>query len=103
MMVMFGNPQKLEIHPWQAANEMTVSMPFTWATDTWYRMKLRVENRPNGTTLVQGKVWPRGETEPAAWTIEKVDTIGHRQGSPGIYGDGYSDIFYDNIRVYKNR
>ncbi len=34
-------------------------------------MKMRVENRADGTTLVQGKVWPGGEAEPTAWTIQK--------------------------------
>jgi hypothetical protein len=103
VMVLFGNPQKLEIHPWQAADEMSVIQDFAWEIDVWYTMKLRVENQPNGTTRVRGKVWKRGEPEPAAWTIEKVDTIGHRQGAPGVYGDGYSDIFYDNLKVYRNR
>jgi hypothetical protein len=103
VMVLFGNGQKLELHPWQAADGMTVRVPFEWATDTWYRMKLRVENRPDSTTLVQGKVWPTGEPEPAAWTIEKVDTIGHREGAPGIYADGISDVFFDNLRVYRNQ
>ena len=103
MMVLFGGPQRLEIHPWQAANEMTVAMPFTWEPNVWYRMKLRVENQPGGTTLVQGKVWPRAEPEPADWTIEKVDTIGHREGAPGLYADGYADIFFDNFRVYRNQ
>jgi hypothetical protein len=103
MMVLFGNGQRIELHPWQAADEMTVRVPFTWERDTWYRMKLRVENRPDGTALVRGKVWPRGQPEPAAWTIEKVDRIPHRNGSPGLYADGIADITWDNVRVYGNR
>lgn len=102
MMVLFGNSQKLELHPWQAADEMTVRVPFEWDVDTWYRMKLRVEPRDDGTTLVQGKVWPAAEPEPAAWTVEKVDTIGHRQGAPGLYGDGIADLNFDNLRVFPN-
>lgn len=102
-LVLFGNGQKLELHPWQAADEMTVRKPFKWAVDTWYRMKLRVDNRPDGTTLVRGKVWPTTESEPEAWTIEKVDTIPHRTGSPGLYGDGISELYFDNVRVYSNR
>jgi outer membrane protein assembly factor BamB len=101
-LVLFGNGQKLELHPWQAADEMTVRMPFKWAADTWYRMKLRVDNRPDGTTLVRGKVWPTGESEPAAWTIEKLDKVPHRLGSPGLYGDGISELYFDNVKVYKN-
>ncbi len=102
VMVLFGNSQHLELHPWQAADEMTVRVPFKWDVNAWYRMKLRVENRPNGTTLVQGKVWPTGQPEPAAWTITKTDTIPHRKGAPGLYGDGISDIHFDNVRVYRN-
>lgn len=104
VLMMFGNNQKIELQPWQAANEMTVSVEkFTWPVDTWYRMKLRVENRADGTTLVQGKVWPRDQAEPAAWTIEKVDRIPHRSGAPGLYGDGISDVFFDNFKVYRNQ
>ena len=102
ILMLFGNGQKLELQPWQAADEMTVRVPFEWAVDTWYRMKLRVEQRPDGTALVQGKVWKTGEAEPAAWTIEKVDRIAHRNGSPGLYGDGISNVFFDNFKVYGN-
>ena len=103
VMVLFGNAQKIELHPWQAAEQMTVRMPYEWAVNTWYHMKLRVENHPDGKTLVRGKVWPTGQPEPSAWTIEKLDTIPHRNGSPGLYGDGISDVHYDNFKVYKNQ
>jgi outer membrane protein assembly factor BamB len=102
-LVLFGNGQKLELHPWQAADEMTVRIPFTWDADTWYRLKLRVDNQANGTTLVRGKVWRAGEPEPTAWVIEKTDTIPHRSGSPGVYGDGIAEVYFDNLKVYKNQ
>ena len=102
-LVLFGNAQKLELHPWQAADEMTVRVPFEWAPNTWYRMKLRVDSQANGTTLVRGKVWPVGQPEPAAWTIQKTDRIPHVKGSPGVYGDGISDVMFDNLRVYRNQ
>ena len=102
-LVLFGNEQIMELHPWQAADEMTVQVPFEWAANTWYHMKFRVENRSDGTTLAQGKVWKTGDPEPAKWTIEKIDKIGHKQGAPGLYGDGISDLQFDNIKVYKNQ
>jgi outer membrane protein assembly factor BamB len=102
-LVMFGNGQKIELHPWQAADEMTVRVPFTWDADKWYRMKLRVDQLPDGNARVRGKVWPASDAEPAAWTIQKIDTIPHRMGSPGIYGDGISEIYFDNVKVYKNQ
>lgn len=103
IMTLFGNAQKLELHPWQAADEMTVRVPFEWAADTWYRMKLRVENLADGNVHVRGKVWPAADPEPEAWTIEKIDTIGHTHGAPGIYADGISDVYFDNVKVYRNQ
>jgi outer membrane protein assembly factor BamB len=102
-LVLFGNGQKLELHPWQAADEMTVRLPFKWDANKWYRMKLRVDNQSNGTALVRGKVWPTGEPEPQAWTIEKTDKIPHTEGSPGIYGDGISELYFDNLTVYPSK
>lgn len=102
-LVLFGNGQKLELHPWQAADEMTVLVPFKWDANAWYRMKLRVDNQADGTTLVRGKVWPAAEAEPEAWTIEKVDRIPHVEGAPGLYADGISDVYFDNFRVYPNQ
>jgi hypothetical protein len=78
-------------------------VPFAWKPDTWYHLKLRVENQPNGVTLARGKVWPKGEPEPAAWTVEKVDKLGHRMGSPGLYADPNSEVYFDNLKVTANQ
>jgi hypothetical protein len=102
-LVLFGNAQKLELQPWQAAAARSVSVPFAWKPDTWYHVKFRVENRAGGVTLAQGKVWPKGEAEPAAWTVEKADPIGHRQGSPGLYADPSSEVYFDNLKVTANQ
>jgi hypothetical protein len=102
-LVLFGNGQKLELHPWQAADEMTVRVPFAWDADKWYRMKLRVDHQADGTARVRGKVWPSADPEPAAWTVEKIDKIPHRMGSPGLYADGISDMYFDNIKVSKSQ
>jgi outer membrane protein assembly factor BamB len=102
-LVLFGNGQKLELHPWQAADEMTVRVPFAWDADKWYRMKLRVDHQADGAARVRGKVWPSADPEPAAWTVEKIDRIPHRMGSPGLYADGISDMYFDNVKVYKSQ
>jgi hypothetical protein len=109
-MVLFGNHQRLELQPWQPETERTVRVPFTWEKDTWYVMKLEVQTLDGGKVRARGKVWKKGEAEPAAWTIERVDPIGNLKGSPGLYADamnaapqGGSEIYYDNIRVYPNK
>jgi len=109
-LALFGTHQRLELQSWQPETARTVVVPFAWKPDTWYHMKLRVENLPDGTTRARGKVWLRGEPEPDAWIIEKVDKMPNRKGSPGLYGDAPShanaeqraEIFYDNIKVTPN-
>jgi outer membrane protein assembly factor BamB len=103
VLVLFGNAQKLEIAPWQPETARTASVPFAWKADTWYRMKLMVENLPDGKVRARGKVWPAGEAEPAAWTIEHIDSIPNRQGSPGIYGNALAEIYFDNLKVTANK
>ena len=101
-LVLFGNHQRLELQPWQAEPKRTVEVPFKWTKDTWYRLKLRVENLPNGAVRAQGKAWPANEPEPTAWTIEKIDPVGNREGSPGLYADAPNEVYFDNIKVTKN-
>lgn len=102
-LVLFGNAQKLELQPWQANPARTIEVPFAWKPMTWYRVKLRVENQPDGTTRLQGKAWPAADPEPAAWTIDHVDRMPHRQGAAGIYADASTDLYFDNIEVTPNK
>ncbi|HZB46457.1 MAG TPA: hypothetical protein VE360_14475, partial [Pyrinomonadaceae bacterium] len=101
-LTLYGNAQRLSIEPWQPEVQRTVSVPFEWKKDTWYRMKLRVENLPDGKVRARGKVWPAGSPEPEAWTIEKVDALPNRVGAPGIYGNALAEIYFDNLKVYAN-
>ncbi len=103
VLVLYGNSQKLDIEPWQPEIHRTASVPFAWNKDTWYRMKLQVENLSDGKVRVRGKVWRTGENEPAAWTIEKLDPIPNRQGAPGLFGNAIAEIYFDNLKVYANK
>ncbi len=102
-LVLYGNGQTLRIEEWQPETARTVTVPFTWKVGTWYRMKFTVENLPDGKVRARGKVWPVGEAEPAAWTIERIDPIGNHQGSPGIFGNAPAEIYFDNLKVYQNK
>jgi outer membrane protein assembly factor BamB len=101
-LVLFGNNQRLELEPWQPEIKRTASAPFAWKADTWYRLKLRVENLPDGTVRARGKAWPSLEPEPEAWLLDRVDPIGNRQGSPGVYADAPYEVFFDNLSVVPN-
>ena len=103
VLTLYGNSQSLHIEPWQPEIGRTAKIPFAWKPDTWYRMKLSVENLPDGKVRARGKVWAVGETEPAAWMIERIDPIPNRQGAPGIFGNALAEISFDNIKVYSNK
>ena len=107
-LVLFGNHQRLELQPWQPEVERTVKVDYKWNPNAWYTMKLEVQSMGGGRVRARAKVWPKGETEPAAWTIERIDPIGSLKGAPGLYADapsqagGGSELYYDNIKVFKN-
>ncbi len=108
-LVLFGSHQRLELQPWQPETTRTQRVEYKWEKDKWYTMKLEVQNLDKGRVRARGKVWPKGEAEPGAWTIERIDPIGNVKGSAGIYSDapsnpaGGSEIYYDNIKVYRNK
>ncbi len=103
VLTIYGNAQTLHIEPWQPETKRTVSVPFAWKPDTWYRLKLEVQNLPDGKTRARGKAWLATEPEPAAWMIERIDPIPNRQGSPGIFGNGLAELYFDNLKVYANK
>jgi hypothetical protein len=102
-LILFGNHQRLELQSWQPETERTALVAFPWKSETWYHLKLRVENTSDGKVHARGKAWPAGEPEPAAWTIERIDPIPNRQGSPGLYADAPFEIFFDNVKVAANQ
>ncbi len=108
-LVLFGGHQRLELQPWQPETNRTTRVDFPWSKDTWYTMKLEVQSIGGGKVRARGKVWPKGQPEPQAWTIERVDPIGSVKGSPGLYADapsqagGGAELYYDNIKVYRNK
>jgi hypothetical protein len=101
-LTLYGTQQKLKLEPWEPEVARTVTMPFAWKADTWYRLKLRVENLPNGQVRARGKAWPVGEAEPAAWLIDKTDPVGNRQGAPGLFIDAQFGAYLDNFSLTPN-
>lgn len=103
VLTLYGNSQMLHLEPWQPETGRTVTIPFAWKPDTWYRLKLQVENLSDGKVRARGKVWAAGETEPTAWMIERIDPIPNKQGAPGIFGNALAEVYFDNLKVYANQ
>ncbi len=108
-LMLSGSHERIELQPWQPETQRTVRADFPWKADTWYTMKLEVQSLGQGKVRARGKVWAKGEPEPATWQIDRTDPIGSVKGAPGLYADapsaagGGSEIYYDNIKVYKNK
>lgn len=110
-LMLAGNARSLRIVSWETTPpRVDRTIDFPWKPGVWYRMKFTVEvNGDKGT--VRGKVWPRDTAEPENWTIEFVDPVPNREGSPGIYGfstgilqgTSGSEIYYDNVKVTPNK
>jgi hypothetical protein len=105
---MLGVNQELQVRTWppQVRTHFSKTVPFTWKANTWYTVKFQAATEGSGDKAlvkVRGKVWPRGEKEPAQWTIEAVDETPNLVGSPGLYGDSTNaEIHIDNILVTQN-
>jgi outer membrane protein assembly factor BamB len=98
-----GNNQRLELQSWQPETERTVRVPYPWEADKWYRLKLEVRTEDGGSVVARGKVWPRGDAEPAEWMVERRDKHPNPKGSPGIYADAQPvEVFLDNLEVRAN-
>ena len=99
---LMGSHQRLQIRSWEAERRMAQHTDFAWEMETWYTMKIRVEN-DGKTAKVMGKIWKRDGTEPADWTFSVEDALPIKGGSPGLIGfvPGIEN-YYDNIKVYPN-
>ncbi len=98
---LMGASQQLQLRSWppQVATYFSKTIPFAWEAGRWYTMRLEARTK-DGSAVLRGKVWPRGEKEPEAWTIEGVHAAGNLQGSPGFFGNSKdSEISIDNVSV----
>src|SRR6185295_10722663 len=95
-MDLMGGHQKIQIRSWNSDLRLEKSVDFAWDPDVWYTMKFRVDQQGD-KALARGKVWKRGEPEPAEWTISVEDPQPVRQGSPGLYGFSMAELYYDNL------
>ncbi|MCH5375920.1 MAG: serine/threonine protein kinase, partial [Planctomycetes bacterium] len=97
-LILKGNNQKLAVQSWPPHLRMAKEVRFRSDPDVWYTMKMRVDIKDDGAHVL-GKVWKRGDAEPAEWTIEAVDPHPNEVGSPGLYIYSLSPSAFDNVMV----
>jgi outer membrane protein assembly factor BamB len=102
--------RQLKLASWEARPRVIRVADFDWQPEVWYTLKLTVEQKDK-TAAARGKVWKKGEPEPAAWTVEFEDPSPNRDGAAGLYGyvtnataaATGSNCYYDNIAITPNR
>jgi outer membrane protein assembly factor BamB len=99
---LMGANQRLQLRAWDTELRLVEEVDFKWDPDVWYTMKVRAETQ-GAEGLIRGKVWRRGEPEPAAWTVTAHDPRPVHSGSPGLYGYSAVEILFDNLSVTPNR
>ncbi|HYF34262.1 MAG TPA: hypothetical protein VD994_03140, partial [Prosthecobacter sp.] len=99
-----SNASKLEVS--SNPERLLQTVPFKVLPKTWYTLKTRVDVSSDGTGVVRGKAWKKGEAEPEAWTIEVKVPKAHSQGSPGIFGFtplNQNRVYLDNLSITPNK
>jgi outer membrane protein assembly factor BamB len=110
-----GNASTLSLKAWEALPRLDKSIAYPLEPGKWYRMKLTVAS-VGAKGMVKGKVWPRDDKEPAAWTVELEDPSPMREGAAALYGyvTGLSEptpgktepgnnVYYDNLSITPNK
>ena len=99
---LMGEAQQMQIRTWPPVLRMAQSKGLKWEGNTWYTIKLEASTE-DGKAILKGKIWKRGEEEPAEWFMEAVDEAPNTIGSPGLYGNAKGvELLYDNLTVTKN-
>ena len=101
---LIGNSQKLEI--FSNFDRFRHSAAFPVKTNTWYRLKTRVDLLADGTGMVRAKAWEKGTSEPTAWTIQVPHAVPHRNGAPGVYAmspQSKKKVYFDNLLITYNK
>ena len=112
LLILTGTSERkrmLRLVSWSPVPRVIAEVDYPWKGDTWYTTKISVDIQ-NGQGIVKGKVWKRGDTEPADWTLTLEDPVGNPAGSPGLYAYAVSitgkskgtEVLFDNVAITAN-
>lgn len=79
-------------------DDMLATVPYDWKSASWTMMRLRV--RPEGDHWkIEGKAWPKTDTEPAGWMVAADEKTRPADGRASIWGSPYSGrpIRFDDL------
>jgi hypothetical protein len=94
------NPAKKALE--LAKNDQTIAtVPFTWTTDAWLKVKLEAKKGEGDAWSITGKAWAADAAEPAEALIKHEDKGLKGQGKCAIWATPFSGepVFFDDIRI----
>ncbi len=108
-LILLGYEKAVRLVTYSPIPRIQKDVAFDWQPNVWYRAKLSMEIQED-KAVVRGKVWPREEKEPDAWTVEVMDPCPNREGSPGLYAytkgatssKPGASCYFDNYQVMMN-
>ena len=79
-------------------DEARHSVAYEWKDESWTSLRVQVRKAGAGW-IIEGKAWPAGTPEPAAWTITYETKEEPPAGRAGIWGSPYSGtpIRFDDL------
>lgn len=79
-------------------DEVRQSVAYEWKDESWTSLRVQVR-KAAAEWVVEGKAWPTGTPEPAAWTITFATKDEPPAGRPGIWGSPFSGtpIRFDDL------
>ena len=101
---LIGNSQKLEVV--SNYDRFRHSVPFSFKTNVWYKLKTRVDILDDGSGMIRAKAWLKSGSEPEDWTIEVPHSTPHLHGSPGVYAmspQSKKKVYFDNLSIHYNK
>lgn len=94
------SPGKNELELLKGDTDLT-SVPFKWTSGKWLHLRLQIRENGANAYKIEGKVWPDGQPETAAWRISLDEKEAPRPGRAAIWGAPYAGtpIRYDDLAV----
>lgn len=99
-----GEHKQLKLISWISHEIKYHQQKVDLQANTWFTLKLHATTKDKDgkkVAVLQGKVWPRDQKEPADWIITWEDEPANEIGSPGLFGNANdAEVFYDNVKVW---
>jgi hypothetical protein len=97
-LVIFAAQKQLQL---VKADEVIKSIPFTWTSDAWLRVKLEAKKVAEGNWSITAKTWADGSEEPKEAAISHEDKTLKGQGKCSIWGTTFSNtpILFDDLKI----